>query len=104
MATLYQELHRSKTHKVGNDPACPICQRHKAVSEILDTVSAHHLCDTIGPDGGALAFYSLPNGATIILQWFKNDHGFEMYRPLSLSNRIEDAFMALSQLAAEQSE
>lgn len=101
MATLHQQLHHSATHAKGNDPACPVCQRHSAVNELIAEVGARHLSDVRGPDGGSLSFYVLPNGHTFIVQWYKEDSGFEMYGPLSTINRVQDAFMALSQLAAE---
>jgi hypothetical protein len=30
-----RQLHRSETHKQGSDPACPVCQRLKQVSEVI---------------------------------------------------------------------
>jgi hypothetical protein len=36
MATVNQQLHRSKTHAKGFDGACPICIRSRQLSEKLD--------------------------------------------------------------------
>jgi len=101
MTTLYRQLHKSATHKQGNDPACPVCQRHVKMGNLLSELGARQLSSVDGPIGSTLSFYLLPNGITFILQWYAEDAGFEMYGPLAHSNRVEDTFFALSQLAAQ---
>lgn len=101
MATLYRQLHESKTHAQGNDPACPVCQRHIRVNAILAELGAKGVADISGPNNSDMSFYVLPNGSTFILHWYADDNGFEMYRPMSTSNRVEDTFMELTRLAHE---
>lgn len=97
--TLYRQLHGSKTHAQGNDPACPVCQRHIKVGNALRDVNARHVCDLQGPSGSDMSFYMLPNGQPIIVQTYANDAGFEIFGAISHSIRTQDTLDALQKLA-----
>jgi hypothetical protein len=97
--TLNRQLHGSKTHKQGNDPACPVCQRHIAVADAIKEVDARHLCGFTGPNESDMSFYALPNGQTFIVQNYKNDAGFEIYATISHNNSTKDTLDSLRQLA-----
>lgn len=97
--TLTRRLHQSKTHAQGNDPACPVCQRHVKVADAIKEVDARHLCGFDGPNGSDLSFYALPNGRIFIVQNYKEDAGFEIYGAISRSNSTDDTLDALRDLA-----
>lgn len=98
--TLYRQLHNSKTHAQGNDPNCPVCQRHIQVADALSDVNARHVCSLQGPAGSDMEFYMLPNGQPIIVQTYANDNGFEIFGTISHNNRTKDTLDSLRQLAA----
>lgn len=97
--TIYRTLHQSKTHAQGNDPNCPVCQRHIAVADAIAEVGAIHLCGFSGPNDSDLSFYGLPNGRTFIVQNYAKDAGFEIYTAISRGNKTKDTLDALRQLA-----
>lgn len=86
--TLYRQLHNSKTHAQGNDPNCPVCQRHIQVADALSDVNARRVCDLPGPNDSDMTFYMLPNGQPIVHNYAK-DAGFEIYATISHSNRTK---------------
>jgi len=98
--TLYRSLHNSKTHAQGNDPNCPVCQRHVQVADAISDVNARRVCDLEGPNGSEMTFYMLPNGQPFILQNYAKDAGFEIFGTISHSNRTQDTLDSLKQLAA----
>lgn len=104
MASLYRTLHKSKTHAHGNDPNCPVCQRHVAVADAIEDIGARVLCDFQGPNGSDMSFYVLPNGEVFILQNYKEDLGFEIYATISSNNNTADTLNSLRQLAEIRTE
>jgi hypothetical protein len=66
----------------------------------LVKVQARFLSEVDGPNESKLAFYALPNGQVIIVQWFAEFLGFEMYCTINTSGLIADTFEMLEQLAA----
>lgn len=97
--TINRKLHKSKTHAQGNDPICPVCQRHIAVADAIKEVDARQLCGIQGPNESDLSFYVLPNGEVFILQNYKDDAGFEIYATISHNNNTQDTLNSLKQLA-----
>lgn len=92
--TLSQQLHKSKTHKPGNDPACPVCVRHSRLSETLEAIHARQIASIDGPNGSTLGFYSTRHGV-LIVQWFAEEQGFEVYTPICNSAKIDDTLNAM---------
>ena len=101
MATLNRQLHNSKSHKQGNDPACPVCQRFKQFSELIEEIGARHITDVKGPLDSELSFYVVA-GKTFIVQWFGRDHvdGFDIYGVLTTSTKTLETFDALRSYAS----
>lgn len=113
MATLANQLHGSATHKSGFDAACPQCTKGMSKREIehriavkaraeelhnkLVAVSARPLCEIDGPNGSSLNFYAV-NGKVIIVQWFKGDHGYEVYAPIFDGNDVAGTLDAIGNL------
>lgn len=96
-----RQLHGSKTHKQGNDPACPVCQRFRQFSELIDEIGARHTMDVDGPLDSVLSFY-IVSGKTFVVQWFGKDKvdGFDIYGVLTTSNKVTDTFTALRSYAS----
>lgn len=99
--TIYRQLHNSKTHAQGNDPACPICKRHIAVADAIHDVNALLVCGFQGPNNSDMSFYYLPNGQPFIVHNYANDSGFEIYVVLSGGNSTKGTLDALRQLATK---
>ena len=101
MTTLNRQLHGSKTHKAGSDPACPVCKRFKDFSRLIHEIGAQHTCDVAGPLDSTLSFY-IVSGKTFIVQWFGKDgvDGFDVYRVLTTSNLVAATFDALRSYAS----
>lgn len=100
MSTLYRQLHGSKTHAQGNDPACPVCVRHIKLADVLHDIGAKQLSIVEGPNGADMAFYGLPSGGTLIIQRYPKDTGFEVYCPVTRSNLMADTLVAIRAYAA----
>jgi len=95
--TLSQQLHKSKTHKPGNDPNCPTCVRHTQLAETLEAIHARQIASIDGPNGSTLGFYSTAHGV-LIVQWYAEEQGFEVYTPIVRSNKIADTLNAMRSL------
>ena len=97
--TLTQQLHGSKTHKIGNDPACPQCVRHVQLADALRAIDAKQIASIDGPNGSTLGYYTTAHGV-LIVQWYAKEQGFEVYVPICRSNKIADTLNAMRALGA----
>ena len=95
--TLTQHLHKSATHKPGNDPACPYCVRHTQLADTLEAIQARQIASIAGPNKSTLGFYSTSKGV-LIVQWYAEEQGFEVYTPICRSNKIADTLSAMQAL------
>jgi hypothetical protein len=69
--------------------------------EKLVELGARALTEVKGPNKSTLEFYRL-NGQAVIVQWFADNHGYEVYAPIFNGDEVKGTFDALDALAAER--
>jgi hypothetical protein len=82
-----------------NDHTAQVRARHEAVTSLILKLKARYLSEVKTPSGRTIVLYLLPNSRTFMVEWDKGDFEFEVYVPVSASNRIDDTFSTLIQFA-----
>ena len=67
----------------------------------LNNLGAVQIAQSRGPNESSLEFYGL-NGQVVIVQWFANEEGYEVYAPIFNGNEVKGTFDALDALANDR--
>lgn len=66
---------------------------NKAIQAIADA-GGRLLSDARGPENSKMYWYGMPSGRVLLLQEYPDGNGFEIYSPVSNTNKVDDTINA----------